>query len=252
MARGSAAPAAMGWQVPGAEASAQLRQAPWQASAQQTPSTQKPLAHSWAAAQVCPLDFGPQLPLTQLWPLAQSVSAWQWLMHAPATHWNGSQSRTPGDRQAPMPSQVPAVFSRLPLHEEAAQTVSAAYREHPPIPSHTPDCPQLDAGLFSQTWWGSAAPRVAGAQVPSRPDCAQLTQAPVQAMLQQTPSAQKPEAHCEPALQIAPSGLGPQLPFTHFDPTQSLSDAQVTAQAPLFASQLNGAQMTVGPAVQVP
>jgi len=42
----------MGWQVPGAEASAQLRQAPWQASAQQTPSTQKPLAHSWPAAQV--------------------------------------------------------------------------------------------------------------------------------------------------------------------------------------------------------
>jgi hypothetical protein len=60
--------------VPGAEASAQLRHAPWQASAQQTPSTQNPLAHSPAPAQVCPLDFWPQLPLTQLWPLAQSVS----------------------------------------------------------------------------------------------------------------------------------------------------------------------------------
>ena len=74
IARGSAAPAAIGWQVPGAEASAQLRQAPWQASAQQTPSTQNPLPHSPAPAQVCPFDFGPQLPLTQLCPPAQSAS----------------------------------------------------------------------------------------------------------------------------------------------------------------------------------
>jgi hypothetical protein len=100
--------------------------------------------------------------------------------------------------------------------------------------------------------WGSAAPKVVGPQVPIRPACAQLTQGPVQAMLQQTPSAQKPEAHCAPALQTAPSGFGPQLPFTHFEPTQSLSEAQVVAQALVVASQLNGAQMTVGPAVQVP
>jgi hypothetical protein len=51
---------------------------------------------------------------------------------------------------------------------------------------------------------------------------------------------------------VAPSGFGPQLPFTHFEPTQSLSEAQLAAQAPVVASQLNGAQMTVGPAVQVP
>ena len=86
MARGSPAPAATGWQVPGAEASAQLRQAPWQASAQQTPSTQKPLPHSWAALQLWPFDLGPQLPFTQLCPLAQSVSVWQWLTQAAATH----------------------------------------------------------------------------------------------------------------------------------------------------------------------
>jgi hypothetical protein len=53
-------------QVPREEASAQLRQAPWQASPQQTPSTQKLLAHSPAAAQVWPFDLGPQLPLMQL------------------------------------------------------------------------------------------------------------------------------------------------------------------------------------------
>jgi hypothetical protein len=240
------------WQVPSAEGSAQLRQAPWQASAQQTPSTQKPLAHSPAPAQVCPFDFGPQVPLTQLWPVTQSASVWQWFTQALSVHWNGSQSCTPGDRQAPMPLQVPAVLSRSPLHDGATQTVSAAYLEHPPTPSQPPDCPQVDAGLFTQRPWGSAAPSVVGEQVPIRPDCAQLTQGPVQAVLQQTPSAQKPEAHCDPALQTAPVGLGPQLPFTHFEPTQSLSELQVPAQVPVVASQLNGAQMTVGPAVQVP
>ena len=151
-----------------------------------------------------------------------------------------------------MPSQVPAVLSRSPLHDGATQTVSAAYLEQPPIPSQTPDCPQVDAGPCAQMPWGSAAARVVGQQVPTRPDCAQLTQGPVQAMLQQTPSAQKPEAHCDPARQMAPAGFGPQLPFTHFEPTQSLSEAQVATQVPVVASQLNGAQMTLGPAAQVP
>jgi len=153
MPRGSAAPAAIGWQLPSAEGSAQLRQAPWQASAQQIPSTQKPLAHSTAPAQVCPFDLGPQLPFTQLWPLAQSASVWQRLSQALPAHWNGSQSCTPGDRQVPRPSQVPAVLSRSPLHDGATQTVSGAYLEQPPTPSQTPDCPQLDAALRAQTPW---------------------------------------------------------------------------------------------------
>jgi len=182
----------------------------------------------------------------------QSASVWQWFRQALSVHWNGSQSCTPGDRQAPVPLQVPAVLSRSPLHDGATQTVSTAYLEHPPIPSQTPDCPQVEAGLFTQRPRGSAAPSDVGEQVPIRPDCAQPTQGPVQEVLQQTPSAQKPEAHCDPALQTAPVGLGPQLPFTHFEPTQSLSDRQVTAQVPVVASQLNGAQMMVGPAVQVP
>lgn len=252
MARGSITPAAIGWQVPGADASAQLRQAPWQASAQQTPSTQNPLPHSLALAQVCPFDLGPQVPLTQLWPLTQSASVWQWLTQAPSVHWKGSQSCTPGARHAPRPSQVPAVLSRSPLHDGAAQTVSAANFEQPPTPSQTPDCPQLDDELCAQTRWGSAAPSAVGQQVPIRPDCAQVTQGPVQAMLQHTPSAQNPDAHCDPPLHMAPVGLGPQLPFTHFAPTHSLSEAQAAAQALVVGSQLNGAQTMVGAAAQVP
>ena len=90
-------------------------------------------------------------------------------------------------------------------------------------------------------------------QVPSRPVWLQLTHGPVQALLQQTPSAQKFEAHCEAAVQSAPIGFGPQVPFAHLMPlAQSASDAQVPKHALVFPSQLNGAQMITGPDAQVP
>jgi hypothetical protein len=72
--RGSAAPAGSGAHLPIDDGSAQLRQAPPQASAQQTPSTQKPLMHSSAPPHGEPLDLGPQLPFWQNWPLTQSAS----------------------------------------------------------------------------------------------------------------------------------------------------------------------------------
>jgi hypothetical protein len=54
--------------LPSDEGSAQLRQAPAQASAQQTPSTQKLLAQSAGPLQDWPFCFGPQLPATQAMP----------------------------------------------------------------------------------------------------------------------------------------------------------------------------------------
>jgi hypothetical protein len=72
--------------VPSEVDSAQLRHEPVQAELQQTPSTQKLEAHSVPAEQSCPFDLGPQLPLTQLWPLTQSSSVTQWLMQAPPVH----------------------------------------------------------------------------------------------------------------------------------------------------------------------
>jgi hypothetical protein len=96
-------------------------------------------------------------------------------------------------------------------------------------------------------------PTALGMQVPSRPLWLQLTQGPLQAMLQQNPSAQKPEAHWVASLQIAPAGRLPQLPFTQFTfAAQSASDAQVVTQALVLGSQLNGAQMVAGPGVQLP
>jgi len=86
MLRGSDAPSGTGTQRPIDDGSAQLRQAPWQASAQQTPSTQKLLMHSLAAAHGCPLGFGPQLPFSQTWPLTQSASTIQRELQEPLLH----------------------------------------------------------------------------------------------------------------------------------------------------------------------
>ena len=90
---------------------------------------------------------------------------------------------------------MPAVFSWPPLHDGAAQTVSAAYLAQPPTPSHTPVRPQVEGSVLTQMARGSARPTPIGEQVPARPLWLQLTQAPVQAPLQQTPSTQNPEAH---------------------------------------------------------
>ncbi len=86
-----------------------------------------------------------------------------------------------------------------------------------------------------------------------RPLWLQLTQGPVQLLLQQTPSAQCPVAHCPSEAQEAPLGLRPQLPATHLVlGAQSESEAQLATQALVLPSQLKGAQMIAGPAVQLP
>jgi len=235
---GSAAAAGLGLHAPSDEASAQLWQAPWQASAQQTPSTQKLLAHWLAAEQVCPLALGPQLPATQVWPLTQSLSEVHCNTQASFSHLYGLQAWTPCGRQVPRPSQLPAVFSRLPLHAGARQTVSAANFAQPPMPSHRPVCPQVAAAVAWQVRCGSAVPAAIGQQVPSRPLWLQLTHAPAQATLQQNPSAQNPEAHWEADMQTAPMGLGPQLPATHLTPpAQSASEVQLTKHALVWLLQ---------------
>jgi hypothetical protein len=145
MRRGSLLPPGVMVQVPGAEARAQLRQAPVQALLQQTPSTQKPERHSPAPPQVWPGSLGPQLPFTQARPVSQSALVVQRELHAPPTQANGVHGCTPGGRQVPRPSQVPAVLSRFPVQDGATHWVSAGYLAHPPTPSHLPVVPQLGA-----------------------------------------------------------------------------------------------------------
>jgi hypothetical protein len=133
------------------------------------------------------------------------------------------------------------------------QIVSAAYLAQPPRPSQAPVWPQVDRSVATQTLWGSAIPIAVGQQVPRRALWLQLTQGPVQATLQQKPSAQKPDAHCAADVQVAPIGRLPQLPFTHFtSEVQSASEEQLVLQAFVWASQLNGAQIVDGPGLHDP
>jgi len=148
---------------------------------------------------------------------------------------------------------VAAVLRRVPLHDGAMQTVSAAYLAQPPSPSQAPVWPQVDLSVAAQTLWGSAIPMAVGQQVPRRPLWLQLTQGPPQGTLQQNPSAQKFDAHWLAVVQTAPIGFFPQLPFTHLTlDAQSASDEQVKTQALVLLSQLKGAQIVEGPGVQAP
>ena len=67
--------------------------------------------------------------------------------------------------------------------------------------------------------------------------------APPQDVLQQTPSAQKPDEHSAPTPHGNPFILGPHIPFTHLRPaTQFASLLQVEKQAFVAALHKYGAQ----------
>ncbi len=148
---------------------------------------------------------------------------------------------------------MPAVFSWSALHDGATQTVSAAYLAQPPRPSQTPVTPHVEGSVRAQIARGSARPAATDEQVPARSLWLQLTQAPVQALLQQTPSTQKPDAHWLASVQLVPVICLPQLPLRHLIPgAQSPSDAQRVTQALAAVSQPNGAQIFTAPATQLP
>lgn len=117
--RGSTLPAATSVHLPGADASAQLRQPPAQAVSQHVPSTQWVELHSVPAEHGCPFCLGPHRPLTQAWSISQSLSLRQTLLHDPSTHLKGLQFCTPGGWHVPTPSHVPGVLRRVPVHEGA-------------------------------------------------------------------------------------------------------------------------------------
>jgi hypothetical protein len=86
--RGSTAPGGTGWHDPALPATLQAWQEPHAICAQQTPSTQKPLAHSGPAPQPAPTGLSPQLPAAQTFGLMQSVLPAQVVLHAlAAPHW---------------------------------------------------------------------------------------------------------------------------------------------------------------------
>jgi hypothetical protein len=92
-----------------------------------------------------------------------------------------------------------------------------------------PICPQLLSGSCPQTPRVSGVPAGAGTQRPASLGSLQETQGPVQATLQQTPSAQNPESHCEASSQGCPAcRCTPQAPFTQTSVSQSPGQTQAS------------------------
>ncbi len=123
-------PAGVLAQVPTLPVRLQASQAPAQAVLQHTPSTQLPLTHAFAAAQVAPRGFlGTQAEPLQYWPAAHWLSAVQ-LVGQPALipeQANGAHDGLPVE-PAGLLAQVPT----LPVRLQALQAPAQAVLQHTP------------------------------------------------------------------------------------------------------------------------
>ena len=134
--------------------------------------------------------------------------------------------------QFPLPSQMlPAVNPALP-QLAARQTVLLPNFSHAPLPSQWPVFPHETGVPAVHPPAGSASPDETAAQVPSGDEpvsaLVHAWQVPLQALVQQTPSAQKPLVHWSVAVQACPFGRFPaQAPLWHSPLPQSASAVQV-------------------------
>jgi hypothetical protein len=78
------------------------------------------------------------------------------------------------------------------------------------MPLHPPARPQVAGGSAGQSLWGSS-PTGACTQVPTRPGTLQAEHIAVQALLQQTPSTQKPLWQSAAFVQAVPIGCVPPV-----------------------------------------
>jgi hypothetical protein len=239
-------PGGSGTQVPGADGSRHDSQAPPQARSQQVPASQMPEAQSSDPRQEPPLGFFPHDPATHRDGGTQSASLRQAVKHSPPLHWNGAQMVEAPGVQAPFPSQLDTALRTAVAQLAGAHSVPAGYRRHWPWPSQVPSLSQEGALASTQTARGSGRPAAVLVHMPGAVGIAHERHAPVQASLQHTPSAQKPERHWSPPVQGEPSSLRPQLPLVQWTPgAQSPSLRQLSRQFP--AEQVNGTQSITAP-----
>jgi hypothetical protein len=125
---GSAAPLSTGQQSPARPTRLQLTHGPWQATLQQTPSVQNPDAQSPSLLQTAPEGFGPQLPLTQTTPGAQSPFDLQVTTQASVavSQSKGAQIVAGPALQWPVPSQTSTSTTAPFEHVPGLHTVPAA------------------------------------------------------------------------------------------------------------------------------
>jgi len=173
---------------------------PWHdsehAPEQHTPSDEHELlAHSRAAAHAVPRPFlGTQVVPEQKSPAMQSVSSAQVVLHAVGPQVSGAHVVVTGAAHAPVPLQCETAVATPLLQLAAPHATVVAATAHTPPTAQTPVFPH--GGWLAQR--PSARPVVTAAQVPLAPPvraAAHALHAVLHALLQQNPSAQKPDAH---------------------------------------------------------
>jgi len=198
---------------------------------QQTPSAQKPEAQSSGFWQAAPFMRGPQLPPTHWWPLTHWLLVVQASKQAPVPglQENGTQMRVDPGLQWPMPSQTLAPMTASPSQVPALQTVFIGYLLQPPMPSHLPSNPQLETGDVVQVVVSRGVPpSMRFTQVPSMPVAAHVLQPSVQAVSQQTPSAQWPLPHSASQVHAAAFPFVPATQGLVSEPTSRVSPGIVS------------------------
>jgi hypothetical protein len=208
---GSVAPLTTLVHAPSVADSAHDWQVPAQAVLQQTPCAQKPETHSAPVAHARPLTLSPHDPFVQTAGEAQSASEVQVPLQTPVPHRNGKQDPVAGVTHAPAPShvEVPVNWVLAAGQVDALHVVPLTYFWQFPAPSHLLLVPQLGAPWSTQVPAGSLAPTATLVQVPSVPASAHDRHAPVHALLQQMPWAQKVLMHSLPAVHEEPLAFFP-------------------------------------------
>jgi hypothetical protein len=198
---------------------------------QQVLSTQLPLAHWPAPVQVLPLvRLGTHADIRQKLPAEQSPSEVQLERHAPAPlHVVAPQLFLGSVSSATLP-QMPSAPEPFFADEQAVHTPLQALLQHTPstqkplaqsaafVPQawptsarHEPAPLQALGAMHGVVALVSCWPAGALEQVPMLPVTLQAWQVPVHALLQHTPSAQKPLAHWVLAVHVVPL-LARQVP----------------------------------------
>jgi hypothetical protein len=154
---------------------------------------------------------------------AQSPSTVQATLQTFAPHVYGKQELIAGVSQAPLPSQAELGVKFVVDAGQLESMHGVPFRYFWQAPAwHLPFVPHEAPPMSLQMPAGSLAPVETFVQAPSVPDMAHDWHAPVQALSQHTPWAQKPEPHSVPAEQDAPGFLSP-----HELPLQTLGARQL-------------------------
>jgi hypothetical protein len=205
---------------------------------------------------VAPAGFLPQTLPTQVLGATQSAFVTHVSRHAcaPSQVKGAHACAPPPTLQAPAPLQVlPSVRVAVPAgHEAGAQGVLAGYFVQAPAPLHFPSLPQVAGADTMHCPVGSVLPAAMGEHLPFVAGSLHETHGPLQAVSQQTFSAeQTPVVHSVPTLHGEPGERRPHEPLMQtLLPEQSALAVQVFLQA--ATPHVNGKQDVVVGVVHLP